>query len=111
MLENVKWPLIETLRIKKTSGDQEDMFIEPGSGPHGQKFDDELPSASAPNKTPAIKKLPVKPGATATPAPKPAATRLKISVLVTNVALQQKNLRPIQPTAMLILAMKAVKSQ
>jgi len=63
---------------QKTSGDQEDMFIEPGSGPHGQKFDDELPSASAPNKTPAIKKLPVKPGvATATPAPKPAATRLK----------------------------------
>ena len=60
---------------QKTSGDQEDMFIEPGSGPHGQKFDDELPSASAPNKTPAIKKLPVKPGAT--PAPKPAATRLK----------------------------------
>ena len=62
---------------QKTSGDQEDMFIEPGSGPHGQKFDDELPSASAPNKTPAIKKLPVKPGVTATPAPKPAATRLK----------------------------------
>lgn len=60
---------------QKTSGDQEDMFIEPGSGPHGQKFDDELPSASAPNKTPAIKKLPVKPGAT--PAPKPAAIRLK----------------------------------
>ena len=60
---------------QKTSGDQEDMFIEPGSGPHGQKFDDELPSASAPNKTPAIKKLPVKPGAT--PAPKPAATLLK----------------------------------
>jgi hypothetical protein len=57
---------------QKTSGDQEDMFIEPGSGPHGQKFDDELPSASAPNKTPAIKKLPVKPGATVTPAPKPA---------------------------------------
>jgi len=49
------------------------MFIEPGSGPHGQKFDDELPSASAPNKPPAIKKLPVKPGvATVTPAPKPA---------------------------------------
>ena len=33
---------------QKTSGDKEDMFIEPGSGPHGQKFDDELPSASAP---------------------------------------------------------------
>ena len=62
---------------QKTSGDQEDMFIEPGSGPHGQKFDDELPSASAPNKTPAIKKLPVKLGATATPAPKPVATGFK----------------------------------
>jgi hypothetical protein len=59
---------------QKTSGDQEDMFIEPGSGPHGQKFDDELPSASAPT----VKKLPVKPGvATATPAPKPTATGFK----------------------------------
>ena len=55
---------------QKTSGDQEDMFIEPGSGPHGQKFDDELPSASAPT----VKKPPIKPGATATPAPKPGAT-------------------------------------
>ena len=58
---------------QKTSGDQEDMFIEPGSGPHGQKFDDELPSASAPT----VKKPPIKPGATATPAPKPVATGFK----------------------------------
>ena len=36
---------------QKTSGDTEDMFIEPGSGPHDQQFRDELPSASAPNRT------------------------------------------------------------
>ena len=36
---------------QKTSGDTEDMFIEPGSGPHDQQFRDELPSASAPSRT------------------------------------------------------------
>ena len=36
---------------QKTSGDTEDMFIEPGSGPHDQQFRDELPFASAPNRT------------------------------------------------------------
>jgi hypothetical protein len=36
---------------QKTSGDKEDMFIEPGSGPYNQQFDDELPSASAPSRT------------------------------------------------------------
>jgi hypothetical protein len=58
---------------QKTSGDQEDMFIEPGSGPHGQKFDDELPSASAPTSA---GKKPNKPGVATTSALKPA-TRLK----------------------------------
>jgi hypothetical protein len=46
---------------QRTSGDTEDMFIEPGSGPHGQQFDDELPGASAPSRTPvAVKKPAVK---------------------------------------------------
>jgi hypothetical protein len=63
---------------QKTSGDKEDMFIEPGSGPHGQKFDDELPSASAPMAN--LKKPSVQPGgglaASAAPAA-PAATGFK----------------------------------
>jgi hypothetical protein len=47
---------------QKTSGDKEDMFIEPGSGPYNQQFDDELPSASAPSKTSATApKKPAKP--------------------------------------------------
>jgi hypothetical protein len=47
---------------QKTSGDTEDMFIEPGSGPHDQQFRDELPSASAPSKTSATApKKPAKP--------------------------------------------------
>jgi hypothetical protein len=57
---------------QQTSGDKEDMFVEPGSGPHGQKFDDELPSASAP----AAVKPTVKPsgggGGAAAPTPAPA---------------------------------------
>ena len=43
---------------QKTSGDKEDMFIEPGSGPHGQQFDDELPGASAPSRASADVKKP-----------------------------------------------------
>jgi hypothetical protein len=47
---------------QKTSGDKDDMFIEPGSGPYNQQFDDELPSASAPSKTSAASpKKPAKP--------------------------------------------------
>jgi len=47
---------------QKTSGDTEDMLIEPGSGPHNQQFRDELPSASAPSKTSATApKKPAKP--------------------------------------------------
>ena len=50
---------------QKTSGDTEDMFIEPGSGPHDQQFRDELPSASAPSKTSAASpKKPTKPSST-----------------------------------------------
>jgi hypothetical protein len=66
---------------QKTSGDKEDMFIEPGSGPHGQQFDDELPSASAPMAN--LKKPSVQPGgglaASAAPAAPaaPAATGFK----------------------------------
>ena len=49
---------------QKTSGDTEDMFIEPGSGPHDQQFRDELPSASAPNRTTVSPpKKPAKPAA------------------------------------------------
>jgi len=44
---------------QKTSGDKEDMFIEPGSGPYNQQFDDELPSASAPSRASATVKKPV----------------------------------------------------
>ena len=44
---------------QKTSGDKEDMFIEPGSGPHGQQYDDELPGASAPSRVSATVKKPV----------------------------------------------------
>lgn len=43
---------------QKTSGDKEDMFIEPGSGPHGQQYDDELPGASAPSRASADVKKP-----------------------------------------------------
>ena len=47
---------------QKTSGDTEDMFIEPGSGPHDQQFRDELPSASAPSRvSAAAPKKPAKP--------------------------------------------------
>jgi hypothetical protein len=47
---------------QKTSGDKDDMFIEPGSGPHGQQYDDELPGASAPSKvSAAAPKKPAKP--------------------------------------------------
>ena len=47
---------------QKTSGDTEDMFIEPGSGPYNQKFDDELPGASAPSRvSAAAPKKPAKP--------------------------------------------------
>ena len=57
---------------QKTSGDKEDMFIEPGSGPHGQQYDDELPGASAPSRASAtVKKPTVK--TTAKPASKTPA--------------------------------------
>jgi hypothetical protein len=47
---------------QKTSGDKDDMFIEPGSGPHGQQYDDELPGASAPSRASATApKKPAKP--------------------------------------------------
>ena len=47
---------------QKTSGDKDDMFIEPGSGPHGQQYDDELPGASAPSRvSAAAPKKPAKP--------------------------------------------------
>ena len=47
---------------QKTSGDKDDMFIEPGSGPHGQQYDDELPGASAPSRvSAAAPKKPTKP--------------------------------------------------
>ena len=47
---------------QKTSGDKDDMFIEPGSGPYNQQFDDELPSASAPSRaSAAAPKKPAKP--------------------------------------------------
>jgi hypothetical protein len=50
---------------QKTSGDTEDMFIEPGSGPHDQQFRDELPSASAPSRTTVSPpKKPAKPSST-----------------------------------------------
>lgn len=52
---------------QKTSGDKDDMFIEPGSGPHGQQYDDELPGASAPSR------------ASATAPKKPAASSAKPS--------------------------------
>jgi len=57
---------------QKTSGDKEDMFIEPGSGPHGQQYDDELPGASAPSRASATVKKPVV-KTTAKPAPKTPA--------------------------------------
>jgi hypothetical protein len=60
---------------QKTSGDKEDMFIEPGSGPHGQKFDDELPSASAPMAN--LKKPSVQPGGGLAASAAPAATGFK----------------------------------
>lgn len=57
---------------QKTSGDKEDMFIESGSGPHGQQYDDELPGASAPSRASAtVKKPTVK--TTAKPASKTPA--------------------------------------
>jgi hypothetical protein len=47
---------------QKTSGDKDDMFIEPGSGPYNQQFDDELPGASAPSRvSAAAPKKPAKP--------------------------------------------------
>ena len=46
---------------QKTSGDKDDMFIEPGSGPYNQQFDDELPGASAPSRASAT--APKKPAA------------------------------------------------
>jgi hypothetical protein len=47
---------------QKTSGDKDDMFIEPGSGPYNQQFDDELPGASAPSRASATApKKPAKP--------------------------------------------------
>ena len=58
---------------QKTSGDQEDMIIEPGSGPHGQKFEDELPAASAPSVT-STKPAAVKPAAVKPAAVKPRDT-------------------------------------
>ncbi len=57
---------------QKTSGDNEDMIIEPGSGPHGQQYDDELPGASAPSRASAAVKKPVV-KTTAKPAPKTPA--------------------------------------
>ena len=57
---------------QKTSGDTEDMFIEPGSGPHDQQFRDELPGASAPSRVSATVKKPVV-KTTAKPAPKTPA--------------------------------------
>ena len=57
---------------QKTSGDKEDMFIEPGSGPHGQQFDDELPSASAPMAN--LKKPSVQPGGGLAASAAPAAS-------------------------------------
>lgn len=62
---------------QKTSGDKDDMFIEPGSGPYNQQFEDELPGASAPSKVSAA--APKKPAASSAKPSSGAAKNLTAS--------------------------------
>ena len=73
---------------QKTSGDTEDMFIEPGSGPHDQQFRDELPFASAPNRTT------VSPSTAPRPAARKPVIKSRPMSAAATAAMQEANVSP-----------------